>query len=390
MPRGLVFVALLAAGQLSHADEASALASAQRNIASGESTSVLFLSQAERDAAIKNMAQLSPAREIRAGDYTYALPSAPHDFSAVSYEVDGKTFTYSGFFARPEPRGVLVWQDGKILLEEYVNGNDEKSLWMSFSVAKSVTSMLIGAAIKDGYIESVEDPVTRYVPRFAGTGYANSTVKDVLQMSSGMAWNEDYADPDSDVAKAGAANGLVLQNYLKGLQRTAPSGDKFNYNTGETNLVGEILRAAIGNNASAYLEHKIWQPFGMEHNANWLLGNPGGGELGGCCINASLRDYTRIGIFALHGGRLPDGSSPLPDDWMANSVSRSKGYPGYGYLWWLDDDASYRARGIYGQQIYIDPVKRIVISVHSSSTAAVGSEYHAHLDPFVAALADSL
>ena len=128
----------------------------------------------------------------------------------------------------------------------------------------------------------------------------------------------------------------------------------------------------------------------MESDATWMLGSPGGGETGGCCINATLRDYARIGIFAMEGGVLPDGSRVLPDNWMRDSTTPSKGYPGYGYLWWLDEANSYRARGIFGQQIFIDPATKLVIAVHSNAPTAVGSKYHEHLEQVVAALADML
>jgi CubicO group peptidase (beta-lactamase class C family) len=104
----------------------------------------------------------------------------------------------------------------------------------------------------------------------------------------------------------------------------------------------------------------------MESNANWLLSEPGGGESGGCCISATLRDYGRIGLFAMNNGQLADGSSPLPDNWMTDSTSPSKGYDGYGYLWWLKDDGSYDASGIFGQGIYINPKQDVVIAVHSA------------------------
>ena len=159
----------------------------------------------------------------------------------------------------------------------------------------------------------------------------------------------------------------------------AEPGAVFNYNTGETNLVGEILRAAIGNNASTYLTHKIWQPYGMESDANWLLGGIGGGETGGCCISATLRDYARIGLFAMNGGLLADGTRVLPRDWMTASTSPSKGAAYYGYLWWLNQN-EYAARGIFGQQIFVDPKSRVVIAAHSNAVTAVNSDYHKHLE----------
>ena len=253
-------------------------------------------------------------------------------------------------------------------------------------MTKSVTSLLIGAAIRDGYIQSVDEPVANYLPRLRGTAYETSTIKDVLQMASGVSWNEDYSDPDSDVARAGGLIGLPLVKYLADLPRKFPSGEIFNYNTGETNLAGEILRAAIGNNASTYLSHKIWQPFGMGDDAYWVLGEAGGGETGGCCINATLRDYARIGIFAMLDGRLPDGTPVLPEGWMQASTTPSGSEQGYGYLWWLHGNGDYSAMGIFEQQITISPESGVVIAFHSNAPSAVGSLYSRHLEALTPAL----
>ena len=265
-------------------------------------------------------------------------------------------------------RGFLVLQGNRILLEHYAQGHGPDTL-ISLSVTKSVTSMLIGAAIRDGFIDSVKDPVTRYLPRFTGSAYQTVTVGQVLQMASGIKWNEDYGDPESDVAKAGGANGLTLLNYLSGLERGAAPGDRFNYNTAETNLAGEILRAAIGNNATTYLERTIWHPFGMANDATWLLGEPYGGELGGCCISATLRDYGRLGLFA-KSQYLGTGSPTVDHAFMQESAEPSRGYDGYGYLWWLWGDDVFSAIGIFGQHIYINPALDLVVAMHGNDDSA--------------------
>jgi len=210
-----------------------------------------------------------------------------------------------------------------------------------------------------------------------------------LQMASGVAWNEDYTDPNSDVASTGgsAADRLV---YLSERPRLVPPGGAFNYNTGETNLLGAVLRAAIGTNLSAYLEEKIWQPFGMEHDANWLLLAPGGGEHGGCCLSATLRDYGRIGLFALRQGRLRDGTEVLADGWMAESITPSATNEGYGYLWWLRGEGVYSAAGIYGQAIHIDPAEDLIIVTHSYWPQATGREFSRHRNAFFAAVTEAL
>ena len=140
--------------------------------------------------------------------------------------------------------------------------------------------------------------------------------------------------------------------------------------THSTNLAGTLLRSAIGNNLSTYLSEKIWQPFGMEFDGSWELTEPGGGEFGGCCINATLRDYGRIGLFALGNGRLADGTEVLPSGWMRASATPSKGNTGYGYFWWLSGQGVFEAIGIFGQGIYINREENVVIALHSARPVA--------------------
>lgn len=356
----------------------------------GIEAGLLFLSQAEQREAFAAVDTMAPTRTIRAGDAPLPLPPAEHPMPTVHYEVDGETYALKDFLALDATMGVLIVQNGQVLLEHYADDHDAASRWVTFSVTKSVTSMLIGAALHDGYIRSLDEPVSHYLPRLRGTSYEDVTIEQVLQMASGVAWNEDYDDPQSDVAQAGGANGLELVKYLGDLPQAHPLGEFFNYNTGETNLVGEILRAALGNNAATYLEHKLWQPFGMEADADWLLGGPGGGETGGCCISATLRDYARIGLFALADGRLPDGTRVLPEGWMDASISPSPAASHYGYLWWLFDHEAFAAQGIFGQRILIDPELDLVIAVHGNAPSAVDSDFHAHLDAATDAIRQAL
>jgi CubicO group peptidase (beta-lactamase class C family) len=287
------------------------------------------------------------------------------DLNALAIEHDGGNVTLGDYFTGQSVAGLLVIKDGAIVYERYGLGNGRATRWISYSIAKSVTSLLVGAAIRDGYIASVDEKVTDYLPRLKGSAYDQARIRDVLQMASGVAWNETYDDPESDLNQADWTT-LGLYNYLDDKPRTAAPGETFNYNTAESNLVGNLLRAAIGNNLSTYLEQKIWRPFGMEADAAWNLTEPAGGEFGGCCINATLRDYGRLGLFAMNGGRLPNGTEVLPAGWMQQSTTPSKGYPGYGYFWWLTDNGAYRASGIFGQGIYIDPAQNLVIAMHSA------------------------
>jgi len=326
---------------------------------------ILFWTPSQKVTGFRNIDQLYPTRLIPAGGAVYPLPESLTELGGVVISHENQTMTLDEYFQHANVAGLLVIKDGQVVYERYGLGNTEETLWISFSVAKSVVSMLVGAAIQDGWISSVDDKVTDYLPRLKGTGYEKATIRNLLQMSSGVPWNEDYEAPQSDVATADWAT-LALYDKLKGRQQKAPPGDVFNYNTAETNLVGTLLRAAIGNNLSTYLTEKIWQPFGMESNAYWELTEPGGGEFGGCCISATLRDYGRLGLFALHNGKTPAGVQVLPETWMTESTTPSKGAAFYGYFWWLNPDHTYEADGVFGQSIYVNPRENVVIALHSA------------------------
>jgi CubicO group peptidase (beta-lactamase class C family) len=336
-------------------------------------SAVLFWKGREKIAGFRNMAKVTPTRVIEAGANVLELPRDEVDLGSVELTANDTTMTVNEYFDRQAVAGLLVLKDGRIRYERYGLGNTEDTRWVSFSVAKSVVSLLYGAALRDGYIDSLDAKVTDYLPKLKGSSYDQSSIKNLLQMASGVQWNEDYADPQSDVASASYQT-LALYEFLRNKPRDAEPGDKFNYNTAETNLAGTLLRAAIGNNLSTYLTDKIWKPFGMEADAYWQLTEPGGGEFGGCCINATLRDYGRLGLFALGGGVLADGTRVLPAGWMDESTTPSKGYEGYGYFWWLNPDGSYEASGIFGQGIYINEDENVVIALHSAREHASKEE----------------
>ena len=264
----------------------------------------------------RNIDRIYPTRPVTASPHPFPLPDKPADFSGLRYTVGAGTFDINAFVSHNHIVGLLAIRDGNVVLERYAQGNTPDTRWYSFSVAKSVVSMLVGAAVKDGFISSVDVPVSNFLPVLRGSAYDDVTLRQAMTMSSGVAWDEDYADPQSDIAQTGGS-ALDRLRYLLRKQRVAAPGSTFNYNTEETNLVGAVLRAAIGNNLATYLEDKIWRRFGMEHDANWLLLSESGAEHGGCCLSATLRDYGRLGLFALRNGRLTDGSSVLPEGWMA-------------------------------------------------------------------------
>lgn len=339
----------------------------------GEPEDLLRWTPRQQIAGYRNIERIGPARRIPASDDPFELPRNERDLGdiLISGEHDEEPFslTVDQFFERKRVAGLLVLKDGEIVYERYGLGNSEASRWVSFSVSKSVVSMLIGAAIRDGYIGGVEDSVTTYLPHLKGSPYDETTIANLLQMASGVAWNEDYDDPESDVRTANWET-LALYEFLAQKPRAAAPGEVFNYNTAESNLAGNLLRTAIGNNLSSYLRFKIWQPFGMEHDAWWPLTEEGGGEFGGCCLAASLRDYARIGLFALRDGQLHDGTRVLSENWLAESTTPSKAAEFYGYLWWLRDGGAFQAAGIFGQGIHIEPDENLVIALQSAREVA--------------------
>ena len=350
----------------------------------------IFWKGEEQLAGFRNFDKLYDTRKIERGDLVYPLLTEFQDFSNFKYEFEGKTYSFDDYIANHRVTGLLIIKNNRIVAESYSLGNTATSRWVSYSVSKAVTSMLVGVAIQDGYIKSVDDKVSDYVRHLKGTSYDDVSIRNLMQMASGVEWNEDYADPKSDLNMMPRASMLEMIKFISTKKRVAKAGEKFNYNTAETNLVGAVVRSAIGNNLATYLTDKIWIPFGMESDATWLLHGPGGGEWGGCCINATLRDYGRIGLFAMNDGKLADGTRVLPENWMKDSTQPSKAYPGYGYFWWLKENGAYSAEGIFGQLIYINPSENLIIATQSAWPVAWDDKHPAQRDAFLNAVNDFL
>jgi len=314
----------------------------------------------------RNFEKVGPAKTIARGAHIHPLPIAAKPIDPV-FAAGGKTYDTAGYMAAFRASGVLVLKDGKIVLERYGLGRGPNDRWTSFSVAKSVTSTLIGAAIMDGKIKSLDDPVTLYIPELKGSAYEGVTVRQLITMTSGVKWNEDYTDPNSDVAKVGltqmepGVNPVV--SYMRRLPREAAPGTKFVYKTGETDLAGILLSNAVGKPLAQYLSEKIWKPYGMEQDGVWSE-DIAGHERGGCCISMTLRDYGRFGQFVLDGGKAA-GRDVLPTGWVADATSPHVKTPPYGYFWWLIP-GGYEAEGIFGQTVSVFPNEHIVVVINSA------------------------
>ena len=343
---------------------------------------ILFWSQEQRDANFPHMEKLFPGQVVKAGGTAYPLPAgAPLSLGAGDPVGD--------YMAAYNTAGLIVVQDGKIRLERYARGYSAAGRYTSFSVAKSLTSTLVGAAVQDGSIKSVDDPVTRYIPELAGSAYDGASVKQVLTMTSGVKWNEDYTDPKSDVAsmyKDPPQPGVdQTVAYLRTLPREAEPGTKWVYKTGETNLIGVLVTKATGKTLADYLSEKIWTPFGMEQDAFWMI-DAGGQGIGGCCLSVSLRDYARVGQLVLNDG-VAGGKRVVPEGWFAAATHKQAdiGVPdrGYGYQWWTNGDGSFQGQGIFGQLIFVDPARKLVVVMSSAWPKATGQDLSAPRAAFV-------
>jgi CubicO group peptidase (beta-lactamase class C family) len=334
---------------------------------------VLTWTQGQQKAWYPKIETVYRTSTVKRGATVRPLPNAATEI-APTVSIGGRSYTVDEYMKAFNVSGVLVLKDGKILMERYGFGRRPQDRWTSFSVTKSLTSTLVGAAIRDGRITSLDDPVTRYIPELKGSAYEGVTVRHLLTMSSGVKWNEDYSDPNSDVAQAGqqilepGVNPIV--SYMRRLPRAELPGSRFNYNTGETDLAGILVSNATGKSLSDYASEKVWKPAGMEQDAIWVL-DLVGHERGGCCMSMTLRDYGRFGQFMLEART---GKQPLlPSGWAKEATSpqitNGAPAPGFGYFWWMRP-GGYAAEGIFGQSIVTYPDDRLVVVFNSAWPAA--------------------
>lgn len=335
----------------------------------------------------RNIDRLFPTRTIKAGKKPSKLEKADKPLGKVEFTYKEAKYDLYDFVALNNVTAMLVLKDGKIAYETYQRGNSEKTRWMSMSVAKSITSTLAGAAIKDGLIKNLDAPVVDYVPELKGSAYDGVTLRQVLLMASGVKWNETYTDPNSDrrhllEAQIAQVPGSAVKLMSK-LPKAAEPGMVNNYSTGETQILGEVVRGAVGKPLAEYLSEKIWQPAGMEADAKWWLDSANGHEIGGSGISATLRDYGRFGQFMLDNG-MAGGKSVLPDGWVSEATTPKTLADGkaldYGYMWWTAwtepsiKDKAYSAVGIQGQYVYVDPAEKVVIVLFGAQPKPVDKE----------------
>jgi CubicO group peptidase (beta-lactamase class C family) len=325
----------------------------------------------------QHMDEILDSRTIERGDQvlefargTYSLPK--------SFRYRDRPYDTEAFLDELVTTGLIIVQDDTILLERYEHGHAPAGHHIAWSVSKSFVSALFGIAVEEGHIPDIMAPVTDYLPELEGSGYDGVPIKHVLQMSSGVGFNEDYGDPFSDINRMGPSMALgSLLDFAATLERARPPGTLQHYVSVDTQVLGTILVRATGQDLAAYASEKLWQPLGMEFDAVWLLDGTGmEWAFGG--LNASLRDFARFGWLYLNGGSR-NGKQIVPEAWVRASVTPdaphlmpgpkpdSSNEMGYGYQWWIpsEPDGDFMALGVYGQTIYVDPKNRLVIVKNS-------------------------
>ncbi|MEM7430961.1 MAG: serine hydrolase [Pseudomonadota bacterium] len=326
----------------------------------------------EQYETFNRIADLFPASTVTAAP-------RPHAFGEQIDLVLPETFSYLGndvavptFIEETDTSALLVLKDGNVRYENYWLTGGREVPWLSMSVAKSFVSALVGIAVEDGLID-IETPISDYVPELADSAFDGVRVKDVLQMSSGAAWNEDYGDPDSDVNRMGRsmAFGTPLIEFVAQIQPENPPGTFNRYNSAETQALGFLLLATTQQPVTQYMQEKLWHPIGAESDAHWII-DDAGVELTFGGFNATARDYAKLGELFRLGGRW-NGAQVVPEAWVHDSVTPDAPHLmptantdqglGYGYQWWVpaSTEGEFLAIGVYNQFIYVNPDRGVVI-----------------------------
>lgn len=307
-----------------------------------------------------------------------ALPLHESPPANIAYTYEGQKLTVDDLLARQRITGLLILKDGKIVLERYQYDRTAGHRLASFSMAKTVVALLVGVALREGHIASLDDTAEKYAPDLKGSAWAPVTIRNLLRMSSGAKWNDKVMPGvTTDGAKLAAESfyqrgrgGASAVSWVKDV--AYPQGTAFNYNSAETFVLGVVLRGAIKKDLAAYLSEKIWKPMGAESDASWLI-DSSGLEAANCCINATLRDYGRLGMLLANDG-MWNGRELIPKDFVLDATDserqpdylkprKATPYFGYGYQTWLYPyrTRTFQARGLFGQELIVQPESKIVV-----------------------------
>lgn len=333
------------------------------------------------DVNFRETDRLFDTNRIRKGDSVFKLQEAPQALPR-DFSFKGETISIRDWIGRSRTTGLVVMADNKLVFEQYYQGNTAQSRPISWSVGKSFVSSLIGFALADGSIKSLQDPVDLYVPLLKDSGYSGVSIQDVLEMSSGIDFSENYADAEAGINAMGMQIflGRSTNAWIARLQKACPPGKEFHYISVNTQVLGMVLEAATKQKLASYMEKKLWSRLGTEADALWLT-DAHGTELGFCGLNVRTRDNARFGLLYLNQGRNLKGEQVLPPQWIQESVTPrtpylqpgrklSQGMPalGYAYQFWIPqgDEGEFMAIGVYGQFIYVNPMRRVVIAKNSA------------------------
>jgi CubicO group peptidase (beta-lactamase class C family) len=330
----------------------------------------------------QHMALLFPTKTVPRSGHPFSLSQAPTISLPKQYLFNDSLKDTASFLQEVDTTGLMILHRDRVIYEQYWHGTMPTTRTVGWSLTKSFVSALIGVAIKEGKIASIREPVTRYVPELAGTAYDGVSLKDVLQMSSGASWNEDYSDWRSDINRFARtfALGGSLDHFITTLKREHPPGTYHRYNSMDTQVLGLVLRRATGQGNAAYLEAKLWQPLGMQDDAFWVT-DDSGAEFAAAGLNATLRDFAKLGELYLHGG-VWNGGPIIPEAWVKASVTpdaphlmpgkrdTSEEVMGYGMQWWVPNNrGDYTAIGVFNQFVYVNPGLELVIAKTSANHA---------------------
>ena len=345
---------------------------------------------AEQYENFGRMADMFPVATMHAAETPFEFADGAPIGLPDSFTYGDQSVDTEAFLAETDTSALLVLKDGKVRFERYMLTGGRNVNWMSMSVAKSFVSAAIGIAVEEGHIKSIEEPVTAYAPSLAGSAYDGVRIKDILQMSSGARWNEDYGDPDSDINRFGRilALGGSLNAFAATLEGEREPGTYNHYNSTDTQVLGLLLTKATGRSVTGYMEEKLWKPLGAESDAYWLIDDEGMEMVFGG-LNATARDYAKLGELYRLGG-VWQGKQLVPAEWVRASTTPdaphlmpgnnpASAFPlGYGYQWWIIEstEREFSAIGVYNQFIYVNPARDLVIVKLSAN-----SDYATSDDP---------
>jgi CubicO group peptidase (beta-lactamase class C family) len=342
----------------------------------------------------RNMKRIFPWRDVAASPRPLAFPKAEKTLP-VEFQFEGKPRKLHDFLSRTQTSSFVVIKDGTLVSERYFLGADEKSQLTSWSMAKSFVSTMIAMALKDGSIKSLDDKVQTYVPELQGKAYGDVSIRHLLQMSSGIKFDETYTNQWSDINVLFYRVFLLgskITDVVSGYTREVPSGTRFQYVSSDSQVLAWVLTKATGMPLTQFLQTRIWAPLGMESNAFWSVEREGGSEIAYCCLNATARDFAKLGQLYLDQGKW-SGQQLLPEGWVKEATRPSQPYlqpgatpqkiRGYQYQWWVPEnyDGEFFANGVWGQMMWVSEKHRIVIVKTS-----VDKDYRANLPETFAAM----